>query len=41
VVAFGHAGDDDRTIEFSFRGAQWESRLMRLAEKLRVVGASW
>jgi len=41
VVTFGHAGDDDRTIEFSFRGAQWESRLMRLAEKLRVVGASW
>jgi len=41
VVAFGHAGDDDRTIKFSFRGAQWESRLMRLAEKLRVVGASW
>jgi tRNA A37 threonylcarbamoyladenosine biosynthesis protein TsaE len=41
VVAFDHAGDDERTIELSCRGAQWESRLARLAEKLRVVGASW
>jgi tRNA threonylcarbamoyladenosine biosynthesis protein TsaE len=39
VLTFGHAGDDRRTIDFSYRGTQWESRFSRLYEKLRAVGA--
>jgi tRNA threonylcarbamoyladenosine biosynthesis protein TsaE len=41
VVAFAHAGENERAVEFSSRGAPWEVRLPRLAGQLRGVGASW
>jgi tRNA threonylcarbamoyladenosine biosynthesis protein TsaE len=37
IIDFAHTGDDTRRITITWRGAGWESRFVRIADRLRAA----